>query len=82
MIKADIDDPKYYDPEHPFCIGCEKFAEELSEYNKENTECELTPAQYVKQEEGTYNRENGHFLCTPCYCKAGMPSGPRGWTAP
>jgi hypothetical protein len=37
---------------------------------------------YVRSGEGTYNHENGHFLCTPCYIKAGMPSSPRGWRAP
>lgn len=38
--------------------------------------------EYLRYEEGTYNHENGHFLCTPCYIEAGMPSSPRGWRAP
>jgi hypothetical protein len=37
---------------------------------------------FVINEEGTYNRENGHFLCTECYIKAGMPSSPVGWKCP
>jgi prepilin-type N-terminal cleavage/methylation domain-containing protein len=38
----------------------------------------------VKEEEGTYNHENGHFLCTDCYIAAGMPSKPypQKWVAP
>jgi hypothetical protein len=42
----------------------------------------MTPEQYVSAEEGTLNRENGHFACTTCYIKMGMPSSPRGWKAP
>ena len=43
-----------------------------------------TPDGYVREEEGTYNRRNGHFLCTDCYIKAGMPSKPwpDRWVAP
>ena len=43
---------------------------------------DMTPEQFVRREEGTFNIENGHFLCTDCYIAAGMPSSPRGWTAP
>jgi hypothetical protein len=32
--------------------------------------------------EGTMNWENGHYNCTECYMKAGMPSSPTGWKAP
>jgi hypothetical protein len=41
----------------------------------------MTPDDFVWREEGTLNRETGHFLCTSCYIKAGMPSSPRGWVA-
>jgi hypothetical protein len=37
---------------------------------------------YVRNEEGTYNQDNGHFLCTDCYIKAGMPSSSLGWVCP
>ena len=37
---------------------------------------------YVRTEEGTYNKANGHFTCTPCYADIGMPSSPTGWVAP
>ena len=64
------------------CIGCGRTPNELDEY-KELAEAEgMTPGDYVKEEEGTYNPENGHFLCTACYVKYGMPSSPTGWKAP
>jgi hypothetical protein len=66
----------------PVCIGCGKHPDQLDEYVEAARDFEITPDQYVRQEEGTYNRENGHFLCTPCYVDAGQPSSPRGWTAP
>lgn len=66
----------------PVCIGCGKEPHELEEYVEAATECDDSPARYVMTEEGTYNPKNGHFLCTPCYIKAGMPSNPRGWMAP
>jgi hypothetical protein len=68
----------------PVCIGCGKHPHELSEYVDAAREDGRGDADaYVRREEGTYNRENGHFLCTLCYVKAGMPSRPgRGWKAP
>lgn len=69
------------DPQ-PFCIGCIKTPEELSEYSKVSTDSTLEPDTYVKNEEGTYNRKNGHFLCTSCYIRAGQPSSSAGWIAP
>ena len=65
----------------PLCIGCGKHPDELEEYVEIAKEEGMTPDEFVRKEEGTYNRENGHFLCTPCYAKAGMPSSPRGWIA-
>jgi len=64
------------------CIGCNKRPSELSEYIEAAKENDMDPDAYVWTEEGTLNRVNGHFLCTGCYVKAGMPSGPNGWTAP
>lgn len=44
---------------------------------------DCTPTEYVLAEEGTLNSENGHFLCTSCYIKAGQPSAPfPGWKCP
>ncbi len=76
LADAAPEDPK------PLCIGCNKHASELEEYIEMAKLEDTTPDAYVRAEEGTYNHENGHFLCTPCYVKAGMPSSPRGWVAP
>ena len=66
------------------CIGCDKIPFDLVEYSPELTGLDLTPDEYVWQEEGTLNVNNGHFLCDSCYIAAGMPSGPGNerWTAP
>lgn len=66
----------------PFCLGCIRTPEEIYEYLPQSTDSKLSPDEYVKSEEGTYNRENGHFLCTVCYINAGSPSSPSGWKAP
>lgn len=63
------------------CTGCGKSPSELDEYIGAGEANGMTPDDYCWDEEGTLNRENGHFLCTSCYIKAGMPSSPRGWTA-
>ncbi len=67
------------------CNGCNRTAAEIPEYGPEltgETGRLADPEQYIWAEEGTLNRENGHFLCTECYIKAGQPSSPQGWTAP
>jgi hypothetical protein len=66
----------------PICIGCQKSPSEISEYAPEVTGSDLSPDDYVRQEEGTYNSVNGHFLCTFCYIRQGMPTAPGGWIAP
>ena len=66
----------------PLCTGCNKHPDEIPEYI-DCAEVEgMTPDDYVRTEEGTFNRSNGHFLCTDCYCAAGMPSSSRGWVEP
>lgn len=66
----------------PICTGCMKHPSELEEYVEVARELGMTPEDYVLEEEGTLNPENGHFLCTYCYVKAGVPSMPGGWVAP
>lgn len=68
----------------PICIGCNKSADEIEEYIESAKESEMTVEQYIREEEGTYNPENGHFVCTDCYIKMGMPSKPypEKWIAP
>lgn len=65
-----------------FCRGCGKRPSEIDEYKDMGEVENMTPDDYCWEEEGTLNRENGHFLCTSCYIGAGMPSSPRGWTTP
>jgi hypothetical protein len=72
----------YTAPPQPVCTGCGRFPGQILEYSKAQTGSKLSPADYVRAEEGTYNYANGHFLCTECYIKAGMPSEPGGWVAP
>ena len=76
-------------PDRPqaFCLGCKREPGEIQEYiDAASPECYggegTTPENYVWEEEGTLNFENGHFLCTECYVKADCPSSPRGWVAP
>lgn len=64
------------------CRGCNKQPSEIDEYIYAGQANEMTPDDYCWEEEGTLNSENGHFLCTGCYIKAGMPSTSRGWTTP
>jgi len=66
----------------PLCIGCNKRPIELAEYRAAAEGEDFSPDDYVRAREGTYNSENGHFLCTPCYINAGMPGSVSGWVAP
>lgn len=64
------------------CAYCNKRPDEIEEYLEASAEENLMPDEYVRREEGTYNPDNGHFACTECYIRIGMPSSPRGWIAP
>lgn len=71
----------------PLCTGCNKTPDQLDDFADWKDQGYESAEDMCKQEEGTYNPENGHFLCTPCYIAAGMPanhySGPgSGWVAP
>lgn len=81
------------DPTQPYCPMCGRYAADMDELDGFIFESEedmdvrgpATPAMrnfYVRQEEGTYNPANGHFLDDLCYIKAGMPSSPSGWRCP
>lgn len=69
-------------PLHPICTGCNRRPAEIDVYIELAAVEETTPDEWVRREEGTLNPRNGHFLCDPCYVKAGMPVGPHGWVAP
>lgn len=71
----------FKEPE-PICIGCGRHPSAIEEYWSEFTKSELDPAQYVRENEGTFNPFNGHFACSECYILMGMPSSPQGWIAP
>ena len=57
------------------CKGCGKPPEEIKEYVTAAKAANITPDQYVRQEEGTLNHITGKFYCTRCYIIAGMPLG-------
>lgn len=79
----------------PFDPMCETFAKDMSSLDyfifedegsmmdaHDSGGVEQMRADYIREEEGTYNSENGHFLCDNCYIKAGMPSSSGGWVCP
>lgn len=56
------------------CIGCGYKPHEIEEYFEAASEENMTPEQYVLEEEGTYNKfVKDKFYCTECYIEAGMP---------
>jgi hypothetical protein len=57
------------------CKICKKKPNELGEYVECAKDWELTPDEYVRQQEGTFNKETGQFYCTECYYDVGMPLG-------
>jgi hypothetical protein len=65
----------------PTCADCKKTASELPEVVMQAEGDECTPDESAR-EDGTYNPENGHFLCMSCYINRGMPSSPFGWVCP
>jgi hypothetical protein len=67
----------------PRCMGCLRFPDELDCYTGVLEDGESAD-DYVRSEEGTFNAENGHFLCDACYINAGMPVGENGrrWVCP
>jgi len=78
---------KYADELHEYIeqVQAEKYNGDGDPTEEELNAIEVTPEEvnaYVRRGEGTYNAENGHFLCTPSYIDAGMPSSKTGWKAP
>lgn len=58
------------------CKVCGKAPHEILEYIQGAVDEGIaTPAEYVRQEEGTFNRETELFYCTECYIRIGMPLG-------
>lgn len=73
-IDDSIDGPEPYDPR------CRRYAAQMPDLDA--VRGDLSRQDFVRSEEGTYNPENGHFLCDECYIAAGMPSSPSGWVCP
>lgn len=60
----------------PRCVGCHKRPHDFSTYRFMVEEEGYADAdEAVRRNEGTYNRENGHFWCDGCYIRAGQPLG-------
>lgn len=66
----------------PVCIGCKLRPGDIPEYIEMASLEDMTPEEFVRTEEGTYNLDNGHFACTTCYIRMGLPTEPFGWVAP
>jgi hypothetical protein len=57
------------------CKVCGKRPSEISEYIDAGEIEDMTPEDFVIENEGTYNPETGKFYCTGCYIKIGEPLG-------
>ena len=56
------------------CIGCKRKPEEISEYVYIAKAYGITPLEFVKRFEGTFDKfKPNKFYCTDCYIRAGMP---------
>jgi hypothetical protein len=66
----------------PYDPACGRYASQIEGLSETAADSRLTAAEYLKQEEGTYNIRTNHFLCDMCYIGAGMPSRPGGWLCP
>lgn len=57
---------------HPalHCKGCGRRPDEIREYILEAEHHNMSPDQFVRENEGTYDPTDGSFLCTACYFKA------------
>lgn len=66
----------------PLCMACGRIPADIPGIVDYAEWEEMTPDEWVRSEEGTYNPVNGHFLCDEDYIKAGMPSSSHGWVCP
>jgi len=67
----------------PYCCRCGRPASSFREYVQGALEeCLASAVDYVRHEEGTYNRATNRFACDGCYIAIGMPTAPNGWKAP
>lgn len=66
----------------PFDPGCGRYASQIPGLGEFAEDANLSRADYVRREEGTYNPDTNHFLCDACYITAGMPTSSTGWKCP
>ena len=59
----------------PKCRGCGKTPDQIKEYVSIAEDEDMSPEEYVRREEGTFNLKTGLFWCTSCYIAAGEPLG-------
>jgi hypothetical protein len=57
------------------CAVCKKKPGEIAEYVNAAKDEGISPEDFVRLEEGTYNKKNGLFYCTSCYVAIGSPMG-------
>lgn len=57
------------------CLSCGHTPDEIAEYVQAAADENVSPEDYVRTEEGTFNAAIQRFWCTACYIKIGMPLG-------
>ncbi len=57
------------------CKICKKEPKDIEEYVKRANLEGISPEEFVREEEGTFNDTSELFYCTKCYVKIGMPKG-------
>ena len=57
------------------CVRCCRVPRDILEYADAANYEDMSPEQYVREQEGTYNPKNGLFACTECYIALGQPTG-------
>ncbi|MGG4011444.1 hypothetical protein [Bacillus smithii] len=55
------------------CPYCDRKPHEITEYVDAAKHEDMTPEEYVRSEEGTFDVRTQLFCCTKCYIKIGMP---------
>jgi hypothetical protein len=62
------------------CNGCKKRPDQIDDIRESASANRMTPLDYVKVLEPTFNKGNGHFMCTDCYMDAAITDP--AWRAP
>lgn len=68
-------------PDHnhaaPYDPVCQKQASEIPSVVAYARENRMSPDGFVRQEDGTYNPDNEHFLCDTCFISEEIRNGAR-----